>query len=287
MSSTVTKKPEARRATTKKASITPIYEVEVMKGKKVFKIGKSPTKKFIESFSDDYEEFNINKMLHWDAKNVLMYTRYVHKNFEDPPVLMNIMMMDRQLQKLEENYKTIASIRDDEKVFSEMMHYLKGNFVLISKESNDEIKRINPESASRSRAKPSSVTQYSSTKSNEEYCKPKFNNNGVKNLEDMRKSAQEGTVTSSNRRNDEKIETLSGTRNSRMGTSTDTLPALKVPKVPLLRWQLKDSAKKDELPVEIEGVYGQAPTISSRLRKSSRARAARRFDSVPADASTG
>ena len=38
------------------------------------------------------QEFNINKMLQWDSKNALMYTRYVHKNFEDPPVLMNIMM---------------------------------------------------------------------------------------------------------------------------------------------------------------------------------------------------
>ena len=195
MSSTVTKKPEAKRfVPAKKTSFTPIFEVEIMKGKKVFKIDKSPTKKFIESFSDDFEEFNINKMLQWDAKNVLMYTRYVHKNFEDPSVLMNIMMMDRQLQKLEENYKTISSIRDDEKIFSEMMHYLKGNFVLISKESNDEIKRINPESAARSRVKLSSVGQYSSTKSNEEYAPnhvvaAKFNK--VKNLEDMRKSAQD------------------------------------------------------------------------------------------------
>jgi len=38
-------------------------------------------------------------------------------------------------------------------------------------------------------------------------------------------------------------------------TSTDTLPALKVPKVPLLRWQLKDSEKKDEI-AEKEPVYG-------------------------------
>jgi len=99
MSSTFTKKSVVEKRfpsqTTKKASITPIYAVEVMKGKKVFKIDKSPTKKFIESFRDDFEEFNINKMLQWDSKNVLMYTRYVHKNFEDPSVLMNIMMMDR------------------------------------------------------------------------------------------------------------------------------------------------------------------------------------------------
>jgi len=51
------------------------------------------------------------------------------------------------------------------------------------------------------------------------------------------------------------METLSGTRNSNMGFSTDNaLPALKVPKVPLLRWQLKESgAKKDEIPVEVYG----------------------------------
>lgn len=79
----------------KKASITPIYEVEIMKGKKVFKVDKSPIKKFIESFRDDFEEFNINKMLQWDSKNVLMYTKFVHKHFEDPQVLMNIMIMDR------------------------------------------------------------------------------------------------------------------------------------------------------------------------------------------------
>jgi len=75
--------------------------------------------------------------------------------------------------------------------------------VLISKESNDEIKRINPESAARSRAKLTSVTQFS-TKLNEENGKSKFNN-GVKNLEDMRISAQEGTIASLKRRNDEFI----------------------------------------------------------------------------------
>jgi hypothetical protein len=74
-----------------------------------------------------------------------------------------------------------------------MLTYLKGNFVLISKESNDEIKRINPGPVSRSRVKLTSVTQFS-TKSNEEYGKGQFNtnngNNGkVKNLDDMRKSA--------------------------------------------------------------------------------------------------
>jgi hypothetical protein len=209
MSTTVTRKPAAEKRfpsqTTKKAFISPIYDVEVMKGKKVFKINKSPTKKFIESFRDDFEEFNINKMLHWDSKNVLMYTRYVHKNFEDPPVLMNIMMMDRQLQKLEENYKTIRGIRDDEKVFSEMIQYLRKNFVLISKESNDEIKRINPESAARSRVKLNSVTQFS-TKTNEETGTNKFiSNNRVKNLEDMRRSAQEGGIATLKRRNDEFI----------------------------------------------------------------------------------
>lgn len=241
-----------------------------MKGKKVFKIDKSPTKKFIESFRDDFEEFNINKMLQWNSKNVLMYTRYVHKNFEDPPVLMNIMMMDRQLQKLEENYKTIRRIRDDEKVFSEMIQYLRRNFVLISKESNDEIKRINPESAARSRTKPTQMSQFS-TKPNEENTISKFNHQ-VKNLEDMRKSAQEGPTASTMERkmskvkNDEfiqKIDLMSGRKDQTQNAksqitkeiSTDSLPALKVQKVPLLKWQPKDSGRKDGIGGD-EPVYG-------------------------------
>ena len=75
--------------------------------------------------------------------------------------------------------------------------------MLISKESNDEIKRINPESAARSRVKLGSVSQFAN-KPSEENSKGKFNSR-VKNLEDMRKSAQDGALASLKRRNEDFI----------------------------------------------------------------------------------
>lgn len=82
----------------------------------------------------------------------------------------------------------------------------------------------------------------------------------------MRKSAQDGTIASMKRRNDEfiqKIDLMSSHKDQTQNTtpwigketSTDSLPALKVQKIPLLKWQQKDSGKKDEIG-EDEPVYG-------------------------------
>jgi hypothetical protein len=46
--------------------------------------------------------------------------------------MLNIMTMDRQIQNLEDNYRLVRKIRDDDKVFNEVIEYLRKNFVLIS-----------------------------------------------------------------------------------------------------------------------------------------------------------
>ena len=86
-----------------------------------------------------------------------------------------------------------------------MILYLRKNFVLISKESNDEIKRINPEFAARSRVKLTSAAQILPEKPVNDKEKDNKFNKKVKNLEEMRKSAQEGTIASLKRKNDEFI----------------------------------------------------------------------------------
>ena len=107
--------------------------IEHLKGKQHYHISKSPTKKFIEEhFHDLSEEFNINKILTWDQYNTRLYSMYVQKEFEAADVMMNIMTMDKQIQNLEDNYRIVRKIRDDEKMFNEMLSYLKRNFVLIS-----------------------------------------------------------------------------------------------------------------------------------------------------------
>ena len=58
---------------------------------------------------------------------------YARENFDEPAVMINIMIMDRQLQNLNDNYKLVRSIRDDEKLFNEMINYLQNNFVAVSK----------------------------------------------------------------------------------------------------------------------------------------------------------
>ena len=52
--------------------------------------------------------------------------------------------MDRQIQNLEDNYKFVRKIRDDENMFHKVIEFLMKNFVLITKKADTEIKKIDP-----------------------------------------------------------------------------------------------------------------------------------------------
>lgn len=43
------------------------------------------------------------------------------------------MLLDKQIQDLEHNYKMVRGIRDKEKDFSQLVDYLKDNFSVIHK----------------------------------------------------------------------------------------------------------------------------------------------------------
>ena len=65
----------------------------------------------------------------------MVYTRYkIHiEKYENSDVLLNLMLLDKQIQDLEHNYKMVRGIRDKEKDFSQLVDYLKDNFSVIHK----------------------------------------------------------------------------------------------------------------------------------------------------------
>lgn len=42
-------------------------------------------------------EFNINKVLEWNSENMRKYKHYVSDKFENKEVMMNLMLLDKQL----------------------------------------------------------------------------------------------------------------------------------------------------------------------------------------------
>ena len=47
------------------------------------------------------------------------------KNFEEPQIMFNMMIYDKQIQELQNNYKLIRKIRDNENLFNVMIKKLK------------------------------------------------------------------------------------------------------------------------------------------------------------------
>ena len=60
------------------------------------------------------------------------YKIHIEK-YENSDVLLNLMLLDKQIQDLEHNYKMVRGIRDKEKDFSQLVDYLKDNFSVIHK----------------------------------------------------------------------------------------------------------------------------------------------------------
>lgn len=99
----------------------------------IYKRVKSPTKKLIEQFEDRIHEFDINRVLEWNSENIRKYKIFIER-FENSAVLLNIMLLDKQIQDLQHNYKLIRTIRDKERDFNKLSEFLKDNFNIINKQ---------------------------------------------------------------------------------------------------------------------------------------------------------
>ena len=84
--------------------------------------------------------FNINKVQEWNAENMRKYKIFVNEKFENTEVLMNLMLLDKQLQDLKSNYLLIRAIRDTETDFNKMVDDLKKSFKVIHKKYDNMIK---------------------------------------------------------------------------------------------------------------------------------------------------
>lgn len=56
--------------------------------------------------------------------------------------MIQIMKMDVRLQNAEDYYQFIKRIRGDEKVFQEMVRYLKANYSLVERSAKEDIEQI-------------------------------------------------------------------------------------------------------------------------------------------------
>lgn len=102
-----------------------------MVGKKDYKIQVSPVRKYIQEVTDRIHEFNIFKVWRWNPENVRKFNNFIVKKFENYEVLQNLMILDRLLQDLEENYKMIRSIRDNEEIFQNMINNVQHDNIII------------------------------------------------------------------------------------------------------------------------------------------------------------
>lgn len=73
---------------------------------------QSPTKKLIKEMEERMHPFDINRIWKWNTENIRKYKLYVEK-FENKPVMINLMLLDKQLQDLVDNHQKIRQIRDN------------------------------------------------------------------------------------------------------------------------------------------------------------------------------
>ena len=93
--------------------------------KKEFNVSISPIRKYIQETEAKMTAFDINQIVEWTNDNVRRYKQMIAKNFEEPQIMFNMMMYDKQIQELQNNYKLIRKIRDNENLFNVMINKLK------------------------------------------------------------------------------------------------------------------------------------------------------------------
>ena len=104
--------------------------------------GVSPTRRLIRDFEDRICEFDINKVLEWNAENIRKYKVYIER-FSNPDVMLNLMLLDKQLQDLKSNYKLVREMRDSDTDFYKLVDSLKVNYEIINKRHDRQMRRIN------------------------------------------------------------------------------------------------------------------------------------------------
>jgi len=97
-----------------------------------YKDVESPTRKLIAQYEDRIHEFDINRILEWNSENIRKYKIAIERS-ENADVMLNIMLLDKQLQDLQQNYTMIRTIRTNQRDFNKLSESLKDNFTIIHK----------------------------------------------------------------------------------------------------------------------------------------------------------
>ena len=72
--------------------------------------------------------------------------------------MIQVMKMDVRLQNAEDYYQFIKRIRGDEKVFQEMVRYLKTNYTLVARSAKEDVEEIEGKGELRHKQRASQVS---------------------------------------------------------------------------------------------------------------------------------
>lgn len=74
--------------------------IKIWQGKDGKTRKESPVKNFIREMESNICDFDINTVWKWSLPNVRKYRTFVTQKFENPRVMFNIMILDKQIQDL-------------------------------------------------------------------------------------------------------------------------------------------------------------------------------------------
>lgn len=95
-----------------------------LKFREKYNVEISPTKQYIKEVENRIHEFDINRIWEWNPENMRKFRSFVRR-FENYECIYNIMLLDKQYQDLQSNYKLIRFIRDKEKNFEALVQKLQ------------------------------------------------------------------------------------------------------------------------------------------------------------------